>query len=600
MAIVPVLKVTLIGSARQKPASLDRLQELACMHLLDLSGRRKSTAPAHDISTDTLRAIRYLHACHQHHRQVADESESAFDFAGIVSQALQLEHREQELNEERDELLLAVKNLQPWGDFHLPRQGELGSLKLWFYVVPHYRVGELTTREEAWQAVSRDNWFAYAVVVSEHEPADMPVPRVRLDDRPLSDLRRRLKEIEAELEQLHFRRVSLTKWNALLSRAIAQAEDRAELRHAAERAWDDPALFVVQGWVPRPRLDELRMFCSEQSMLLTVEAPSPDDQPPTLLHNSALTDGGQQAVTFYTTPDYRDWDPSSIVFVSFSLFFAMIMADAGYALLLAVVLLLTWRRLGRADGGRQLRKLILAVVAASVAYGVAVGSYFGVTPSEGSFAAKLHVIDAADTRLMMLISVAVGVIHLTIANLVLAWHRRHSARKFGSLGWVAVLLGGMAFGFGRSGSEPQTQLVFFGGWAVLFGGVAVLLFSSQRPFSGARLRDHGLRLVDGVLSLTNFSKAFGDVLSYLRLFALGLASAQLAITFNDLSHKASSTVGVGSLLAILVLLIGHGLNFVLIVMSGVVHGLRLNCIEFFGWGLEGEGFPFRPFRKRVK
>ncbi|MEZ6061388.1 MAG: V-type ATPase 116kDa subunit family protein [Planctomycetaceae bacterium] len=579
-------------------SQLDRLQKLGCIHLLDLSGRRKSSSPPHDISTETLRAVRYLQTCHEHHRQATDESD--FDFEGIVHQALKLERHEQELNEERDELLLAVKNLQPWGDFRLPNNGELRSLKLWFYILPHHRRAELTSRKEAWQVVSRDNRFDYVAVVNESEPADMPVPRVRLDDRPLSELRQRLKSVDAELEELHFRRVSLTRWNALLSRAIAIAEDRAELRHAAERAWDDPSLFVVQGWVPQPRLDELQAFCRDEAMSLTVEAPADDDHPPTLLHNSGVTEGGEQAVTFYTTPDYRDWDPSSIVFVSFSLFFAMIMADAGYAALLAVVLLLVWKRLGRMDGGRRLRKLVLAVVGASVAYGVAVGSYFGVTPSDASFAGTLHVIDATDTRLMMLISVAVGVIHLVIANLVLAWHRRHSLRMIGSLGWVAVLAGGLAFGFGRAGIEPQNALSIFGGWAIAVGGVAVLLFSSQRPFAGAKLKDHGLRLVDGILSLTSISKAFGDVLSYLRLFALGLASAQLAITFNDLSHQASGTAGVGSLLALLVLLIGHSLNFVLIVMSGVVHGLRLNCIEFFGWGLEGEGFPFRPFRKRVK
>lgn len=128
--------------------------------------------------------------------------------------------------------------------------------------------------------------------------------------------------------------------------------------------------------------------------------------------------------------------------------------------------------------------------------------------------------------------------------------------------------------------------------------LGVLLFSSSRPIVTWSLSEHGKRIVDGVLALTGITRAFGDVLSYLRLFALGLASAQLAGTFNELTYKANCCVGIGSLLAIVAVVFGHGLNFALAIMSGVVHGLRLNCIEFFGWSLPDEGYPFEPFRKR--
>ena len=108
-----------------------------------------------------------------------------------------------------------------------------------------------------------------------------------------------------------------------------------------------------------------------------------------------------------------------------------------------------------------------------------------------------------------------------------------------------------------------------------------------------------MRLLQGLLALTNATKVFGDVLSYLRLFALGLASASLAITFNQIaSDVAAAAPGAGLLLQLLILLLGHGLNLALAVISGVVHGLRLNFIEFFTWGMEEEGRPFRPFHKK--
>ena len=89
------------------------------------------------------------------------------------------------------------------------------------------------------------------------------------------------------------------------------------------------------------------------------------------------------------------------------------------------------------------------------------------------------------------------------------------------------------------------------------------------------------------------------MLSYLRLFALGLASASLAITFNQLATDvAAAAPGLGLLFKILILTLGHTLNLALAIISGVVHGLRLNFIEFFNWGMDEEGYPFRPFHKK--
>jgi V/A-type H+-transporting ATPase subunit I len=124
------------------------------------------------------------------------------------------------------------------------------------------------------------------------------------------------------------------------------------------------------------------------------------------------------------------------------------------------------------------------------------------------------------------------------------------------------------------------------------GAAAVLLFTGEHA-------PPGRRLLQGLLALTRISSAFGDVLSYLRLFALGLASASLALAFNDLASQiAAAAPGLGKLLALLVLLVGHGLNFLLGITSGFIHGLRLNFIEFFNWSVPEEGTPFRPFSRK--
>jgi V/A-type H+-transporting ATPase subunit I len=107
------------------------------------------------------------------------------------------------------------------------------------------------------------------------------------------------------------------------------------------------------------------------------------------------------------------------------------------------------------------------------------------------------------------------------------------------------------------------------------------------------------RLGKGLAALTRITAAFGDIMSYLRLFALGLASASLAVSFNGMAASAWESIpGVGILAAVTILVIGHSLNLLLAVAGGFIHGLRLNVIEFFNWGLPEEGSLFRPFKKK--
>src|SRR5262249_44147575 len=211
---------------------------------------------------------------------------------------------------------------------------------------------------------------------------------------------------------------------------------------------------------------------------------------------------------------------------------AMCFAAPGYGLVLGIILLVVWTRLGRTAGGRGLRGVMLALVIFSIIYGVLVGSYFGVTPPAGSWLASLHLLHAEDQRLMMWIAIGVGAVHLGYANLVTAWRRRYAPTALSALGWAAIILGGFCVGLGHSypGLTPLPSV----GWGGLaLGGLLMLLFTSERPFSLAPAPLFG-RLVDGLKGVTELSKAFGDVLSYLRLFALGLASIKLAEAFNEL------------------------------------------------------------------
>lgn len=273
----------------------------------------------------------------------------------------------------------------------------------------------------------------------------------------------------------------------------------------------------------------------------------------------------------------------------------MILSDAGYAALLGVLLLAYWRKIGSSALGGRLRILAAALVGTSVVWGVLVGSYFGFAPRPDSLPGQLHLLDINDFEVMMRLSVGIGVVHLILANLEMAGAQRGRAAGRVAIGWIAVMLGGFSLWIAGDAHAPA--------WVILsaqilmgLGLAVVLLLGSDRRVDGVKAL--ALRGFDGLSNLVRVTQVFGDVLSYLRLFALGLASASMAMTFNGLARNVATELpGLGLLLAILILLAGHTLNLMLALMSGVVHGLRLNFIEFYNWALAGEGYPFKPFKR---
>ena len=591
MAIVPIVHATIIGQARVKAVVLEELQEKGFLHII--SGEEASGRPAEMHSSRPMEAYHYLKNCPAKRRQMHEDVH--FDQKKVGEEALAIRERTLVLEEERDYLKQRIENLEPWGDFTFPPIAETGGYRFWFYIAPLYKLSDFNDIEYPWECVHKDNRDGYIVVISKQEPEGMPVPRVHTGSRALAALHERLDDVEAELEDLHWRRTGLTRWLTIFARRLASAEDQALLEQMVDGLYDDGKLFSFEAWLPEEKVEEFHAYTREAGLLLQVRPPGKDEPPPTLLENPPAWQGGESLVEFYTIPAFDMWDPSRTIFLSFVFFFAMIVSDAGYGLLLGLGWLISRKKMSCHSQG--LCNLFGALVAATIVYGVLVGSYFGVDPQPGTLLARLKVLDIQNKNQMMFVSICIGVAHLVIANSGNFFLARHGRLYLQPLGWVIIITGGFSWWLGEV-IMPGTAKLVLGGQAMLVaGGVCVLFFSSTRPLDG--WKNLLLRLMDGLVALTGFSRAFGDVLSYLRLFALGLASAQLAVTFNDLAGDAVRNIaGLGTLTAVLILVVGHGLNLLLAMMSGVVHGLRLNYIEFFNWGLTEEGYSFRPFRKR--
>lgn len=596
MSIVRLQRVTLCGMVKEKETVLDQLQCLGCLHLSPLRATSQTDGEAVSERPETAyRALRHLGDTPDKRLQIRFDPD--FNIDAVVEKAEENRLALIAAQRRQEELETHIRLQIPWGDFIPPRPDELGGYKLWYYQVPNYQLtriaGDLT-----YQIVQRDDRFAYVVVISQSEPAPglMPVPRSPVGHRSLSSLYHLLERNSQHIEELNFERLSLTRWIFLISQHLVRAEDQAALRHAVNTSWDEGSLFAVQGWIAVYRLTEIRLFAERYHLASLIEEPGTEDLPPTLLSNPAVLSGGEDMARFFQTPDYRDWDPSRVLFFSFALFFAMIMADAGYALVLGLVLLVAWRRFGRSQGGRRLRSLSIATLSMALGYGVLAGSYFGVSPAEGSVLGALNHLDMHDFDSMITLSVVIGVLHLMLANgMKAAYHWGHHSAWM-AVGWNGFLLGAVMLWLTKTGALSVT-LTNVSWIFITVGLLLVIFYAGSRPIHNAR--SAMLRLLSGIHALTHATKALGDVLSYLRLFALGLASSSLAVTFNQLSSDVMQAMpGVGILLGLLILLLGHVLNLALAVMSGVVHGLRLNFIEFYNWGLSDEGYPFRAFKKK--
>ena len=181
------------------------------------------------------------------------------------------------------------------------------------------------------EIIGRDQTRLHLVLISRDEPpaSILPVPRVHTGSEPLPALREELAQTEIEIEEAEVERAELSRNRIVLGLRLTQAQDADERRAAARMTRDVGRIFALQGWVPAAEAERVRALAEARGLAVVFEDPAPGDSPPTLLEIPGPFSGSSALTNFYETPGYRSWDPSLIVFFSFAIFFAMILADAG-------------------------------------------------------------------------------------------------------------------------------------------------------------------------------------------------------------------------------------------------------------------------------
>ncbi|MEM9393045.1 MAG: V-type ATP synthase subunit I [Pseudomonadota bacterium] len=596
MSIAPVKKISLVGPLAEHDTALTRLQELGAMHILPLAPVEMQVEKrvGRD-AEEAYKALRFLAVVAKPRRQVREDAD--FDVHAFVKDALSLKDKLRSARDRRDALEHRLSQMRAWGDFDFPPLDRLAGQRLWFYKLPLKNRAALQEIDLPWQVVGRDSRFAYVVLLSPDEPdADLlPVPRMHLGAKAGHVLEAELEEAEIEIETLEAERLAFTRFLTLLRENLSEAETAAERAFADSQMLQDENIFAIQGWVPEDRVPDIEDACADLGLAVLIEAPRAEETPPTLLVQPDKNAAGVDLATFYQPAHYRAWDPTRLLIASFAIFFAMIVADAGYGLVIALILLAYWTKMDGSVRARAWRRMGMQLAAATVIFGGMVGSFFGFSPPEGSFMDRLAFLDLNDFDTMMRLSIIIGILHISYANFM-TFQSKTTRSRYNNLGWIALLFGGLFLWI----SDQEGALYTLGIALFLLGLGMIMAYASDRPVNAPI--DWLWRVLDGVQGATGLMGMFGDVLSYMRLFALGLASASLAITFNNLAGQVmASGSGLAILGGLLIFMIGHVLNFLLAMMSGVVHGLRLNFIEFYKWGLPEEGVVFRAFaRKEVQ
>ena len=614
MSISRFYKVSIAGAQHDEDRILDQLQNFGRLHII--SGQHGSSeesaeaASSHD--KQTREALLYLGQAPEpsrplsrwpvHHRDKPMRQR----VQELVDTTLRNRDALRQVSDTIDALKERIKVLPPWGDFTLPPDTCVEHFRLWFYLLPVNKRAVLDNLELPWQIAGRNARHYYLILISADEPDKnlLPVEREHLGSLSLQTLEETLEMREAEREDLESERQRLSRFRLLLQQQLQAANDLAMRQFVKSQTAKQEQIFTLQGWLPAADIAPLKTLATQQGFAFVAEKPAANENPPTLLQPARGFAPGAMLASIYQLPGYRSWDPSVHLYLSFALFFAMILSDAGYSLILLAVLFLLRKKLAANNG---VRDLLLTLFTSATVWGVMAGSYLGFDINSIDKAPavlkQLNVIHLDHYSAMMTISVVVGISHIVLAQLSLWWSRRHElSQVFIRSGWLAIIAGGTAF-WQSLPPVVSTILLSGGALAVVTGSTltAIKADNAEHPGHAVSAGTRLLSVAKGVMALTGASGLFGDILSYMRLFALGLASASLGLTFNSLASQAlHASPGIGIVFAALIFLLGHSVNLGLAIMSATVHGLRLNFIEFYNWGDPGEGYAYSPFRYQAR
>jgi len=553
---------------------LEQLRELGVVDI------KRSSVPVDDHSTDLLDRI----------SQVRNEIEALEK--GVDTHLTELLDQRRSLDE-------AESIIAPWGDYDRDKADALGQagVPIHFYCVRKKVFDPEWASKYPLEVICDDGKKIHFVIAG--EAPGFPVQEMQSPLSTIHELEGMMKATDKEIE--HYRRHLENRKSEIpgleaQSKALSDELNIYLASLAGESAVED-RLTIYEGFAPSESDSKLAGALDSSDALWLKDTAATADNPPIKLKNNKFVKMFEVLTDMYGRPSYDGFDPTPFLSIFFLLFFALCMGDAGYG----IVLILVGLFMKKVKSFKDMAPLVMTLGVGTLIVGFLMHTFFSIDisqwkvfePIKGIFLpAEIAGYDGA-----MVLSLVVGIVHLCLAMIVktyIATRNNGFLESLGTWGWTLLIVGGVIVaGIALSGVISATATK----WIVITLGIVsalgIFVFNNIH-------RNPLINIGSGLWDTYNTATGLlGDVLSYLRLYALGLAGAMLGFAFNDLGkmvlgdgHSIGPWIGF-----ILIVIIGHTLNIAMCALGAFVHPLRLNFLEFFkNSGYEGSGRNFNPLK----
>lgn len=502
----------------------------------------------------------------------------------------------------KEELTKECAWAKVWGDFDSSKLAELG-LDLHFYCCKKEIFNPEWPQQFPIQIVESTQGLVWFVVVGDND--GFPLKQTAKPERPYTEIDAEIQAVDAKIAAYREKLAEESKNIPAMKEEMAALQSDFSLYLASLKGSDaaEGFLTVFEGFAPQTEDAQLKEVFDSMALVWTADAASVEDNPPIKLRNNSFSKQFETLTEMYGMPSYNEFDPTIFLSIFFLLFFSMCMGDAGYGLVLMLVGFLMRKKEG---GLAKLWRLIMILGAGTFVVGIVMGGFFGIDLSQQKwvpgFLKKIMItgdvtIAGSAYAKQMILALGIGVVHICLALIMKAiWAVRKEGFKnsLGAIGWTLLIVGAVVIlSLGLPGliSESAMKWLIIGIAAVSALGIFLFNKWGRNP-----LLNIGSGLWD---TYSMASGLMGDVLSYIRLYALGLSGGMLGSTFNMMGGMVLGDNPTWQWVPFVIIIIfGHVLNIAMSCLGAFVHPLRLNFVEFFkNSSYEGAGSAFNPIKK---
>ena len=603
--ITKMKKLSFLIHSKEYEGFLEHLRSLGIVHVIR---KQQGTVQNEELQEDLnllarcKNAIRELESSAKNEPMGSDPNGTtkgfAFDTPAKVLERFDILEADKVVQEQTLQALSRDRaQLLPWGDFEPSKVERLAAAgyNIGFYTCPLRAFKDEWTDKYGVVEIERDKQKVNFVTVTHNDVVpDIDAEQVHLPHMSLSAVESDIAKTKAAIDAIPAKLAQLSQVGIpVLEKAVKELEnniDFGRVRLTGEKLAAD-SLILLEGWIPAADVDEVSKALDMKGVFFDVEDPQPDDDIPIQLSNNKFAKLFEPLTKLYMLPTYQELDLTLFFAPFFMLFFGLCLGDTGYGLLMIVALPI-FTKLFQLINPNFSKWLVVLFGASTMLCGLLSGTFFGFNMYDLDipFVQKMKEILYTDNSTMFTVSLCIGVVQILFGMAIKAVNLSIQCGvkyALGTIGWLVLLITvGVSVLAGFEFSNPVVMGILI--------AAAVLIFLFNSPGKNPLL-NIGLGLWDTYNMATGL---LGDVLSYVRLFALGLSGGILANVFNSMAvGMAPDNKVAGFIVMVLIFVIGHALNIFMNILGAIVHPMRLTFVEFFkNSGYTGGGTEYKPFK----